>query len=297
MREARGEGCVADPQHDESTEARTNRAEPLDGLQQGPTASTSAIAPLLDGLAEDQDVEPKRSTTSRAQRPTAAGFARFSTAVGPLDQRASSTGRPKLLALKWRGWTREPGSRKLWGLVSMTDPTEFETLYHEAAPATLAWIALHVRAPLRSELDPEDLLQEVVARAFAKLEDYDPERGSFRGWLFGFARNVLNQALERVAVGGRRIEWSTQAVALVPDSTTTFTRRVARAEETAQLTEALDQLPEEDRLLVGYRGLEELPLEEVARRMGLTLAATGKRWERLRAKLREVGPIASLFAE
>lgn len=55
------------------------------------------------------------------------------------------------------------------------------------------------------DADAADLMQEslrIVAQAIKQL-DYDPQRGSFRGWLFTVVRNQLFRFWSRHALGGR----------------------------------------------------------------------------------------------
>ena len=68
---------------------------------------------------------------------------------------------------------------------------------------------------------------------------------------------------------------------------TAVSMRLSRDEGLAAFRAEVDALPEDDRKLVVHCGLEGLPLGEVAQRLGLSTEATGKRWQRLRARLAE----------
>ena len=81
---------------------------------------------------------------------------------------------------------RDPRDRIAWG--------EFVELY---APLIHAYGMHHGL----QDADAADLAQEVlrrVARSAAGFE-YDPSRGSFRGWLFTVTRNELSKLVERGA--------------------------------------------------------------------------------------------------
>jgi RNA polymerase sigma-70 factor (ECF subfamily) len=85
----------------------------------------------------------------------------------------SVTTRPSLLVR-----IRDHGDRQAWG--------EFVDIY---APMVYGY----AQKQGLQEADAADLTQEVlraVARAVPRLE-YDPTRGSFRGWLFAVVRNKL----------------------------------------------------------------------------------------------------------
>ena len=81
------------------------------------------------------------------------------------------------------------------------------------------------------------------------------------------------------------------SAAWAPLSTTLWcvrlvSRRVSRDEELGRFREAVAALPEDERKLVLHCGLEGLPLREVGERLGISEEAAGKRWQRLRARLR-----------
>ena len=172
---------------------------------------------------------------------------------------------------------------------STSTDAPFSDSYREAAPAVFAWVGAHLGPGLRSELDPEDVLQEVACRAFARQADYDPEQGPFRAWLFGIARNVLFQSLERMTGSGRPDrEWlTTGGLSRVPEEATSVTRRVARDDSQRRFLDLVDDLTEEERALVLQRGLEGLPHEEIATELGIEPATAAKRWGRLVPRLRE----------
>ncbi len=165
----------------------------------------------------------------------------------------------------------------------------FAELYGKVAPAVYGWAGLHLRGALRARLDPEDVLQEVSCRAFERFATFDPAQGEFRAWIFGIARNVLHKALRQLArpeAPAAADAWAPGVTAL-PDTATSITRRVARDESLQEFVDAVGEWSEEDRKLLILRGLEGLPHEEVARRLGLNTETAAKRWQRLRERLRQ----------
>src|SRR5437868_10770601 len=79
---------------------------------------------------------------------------------------------------------RDSGDRQAWA--------EFVDVY---GPLVYGFARRHGL----QDADAADLTQEVlhaVAAAVGRL-DYDPQRGSFRGWLFTAVRNRLHNALAR----------------------------------------------------------------------------------------------------
>lgn len=75
----------------------------------------------------------------------------------------------------------------------------------------------------------------------------------------------------------------------VPDSITAISLRLARDENLSAFQDAIQALPEEERDLVLHCGMEGMPHQEVAERLGLNLETVTKRWQRLRKKLIDRG--------
>lgn len=166
-------------------------------------------------------------------------------------------------------------------------PAEFERV----APALYTWARLRIRPQLRAHLDADDLLQEVWARAYARLDHYDPAQGKLRAWLFGIARNALLESLRRLALAPRR-ESSTSGTThgfrldQRAESVTSITKRLARDEAIERLLARVEALPTDERRLFVWCGLEERTCAEAATRLGVSEEAATKRWQRLRARLK-----------
>ncbi len=165
-------------------------------------------------------------------------------------------------------------------------------------PQLLAWFAAQIRASRAFGAEPLDCVNEVWMRALARFNTLDPDAGNIRGWLFGIARNVLNEHRYRAM---RRNASSTddqtveRALSAVEDSITRVSEVLARSEQHQILTKLLDTLDTEDTLLITWHGLEGRPLGEVAVQLGITRDAAAKRWQRLLKELRERGHGLGLF--
>ncbi|MCA8959868.1 MAG: sigma-70 family RNA polymerase sigma factor [Planctomycetes bacterium] len=178
---------------------------------------------------------------------------------------------------------------------------EFLAMYEPVAPAIFAWARLHVHPPLRRRVDPEDVLQEVSFRAFDRFDRFDPDVASFRSWLFGIAHNVLRESLRNLRGRGESVFGPARGSQIAgfdgfAAEATNVSTRIAREEGFVQFLERLEDLPDEDRRLLIYRGLEGRPHQEVADRLGIGSDAAEKRWQRLRKRLQESGLPAGLLA-
>ncbi|MGE3171256.1 MAG: RNA polymerase sigma factor [Planctomycetota bacterium] len=167
-------------------------------------------------------------------------------------------------------------------------PDAFAALHARLAARLYMWSSLRIPRPLWARLHPEDLVQEIWLRVVASLERYEPQRASFRSWVFGIAARTLAENLRRLAV--RRREGVGEAGGVAPDelplAVTSMVRGVARAEELKRLSELIAALPAPDRQLLLWRGLEGLPHGEVATRLCVSPEAAEIRWRRLVSRLR-----------
>jgi RNA polymerase sigma-70 factor (ECF subfamily) len=174
--------------------------------------------------------------------------------------------------------------------------TEFERLYASAVPALVAWTRLRIAGLPDGRIDVEDIVQETWVRAlecFPRLSN----RSGFRHWVIGIAQNVLLEALRRDVRHwrGHRHRDQESHLSQCPDSVTSISRAAARDDGFARLLSLIFELPVEDRQLVLLHGLEERPLASVAERLEISEAAAGKRWQRLRAQLRELPAFVSVL--
>ncbi len=165
----------------------------------------------------------------------------------------------------------------------------FAALHQRLQGPLRLWAELHLRAPLRLRLQPEDLVQEVWARAYAAFGTFDHARSDFRAWLFGIAYNVLREQLRSMRSSGRREPDG--AAALDPvDPRTTVRTGASRDEQGALLLAHAEHLPEDERRLLVWRGLEGLPFAAIGARLGITAVAADSRWRRLCERLRAAFP-------
>jgi RNA polymerase sigma factor (sigma-70 family) len=151
-----------------------------------------------------------------------------------------------------------------------------------------------------SGLDPQDVIQEVWLRGVQGIASYDPSC-SFRGWLLGITKNVLLQGYRRHSYDALRGPGSPSESQLgvlgYPDSVTSISTRLARDEDIRRFLAYVSGLPFDDRMLVVYCGFEEYTCAEAATRLGLSPDAASKRWQSLRAKIRENGSLRALALE
>ena len=132
-----------------------------------------------------------------------------------------------------------------------------------------------------------DLTAETFARALAGRCAFDASRGEPRGWLYGIARHVLADSLARGRVeDGTRRELGLQRLVLDDEAIA----RIGELTDDVALA-ALDGLPEDQRIAVRGRVLEEAEYEELARALHCSPSVVRQRVSRglraLRQRLQE----------
>jgi len=138
--------------------------------------------------------------------------------------------------------------------------TDFSALYQKHA-AEVFRFALYLSG---NQGDAEDITSETFVRVWTSAAHVD--MATVRGYLFTIARNLFLQGLRR---SRRQSELSES---LADGSPGPHARAQHRAELDAVL-ERLQRLPEVDRAAVLMRALEGAPYEEIARALGISVAA------------------------
>jgi RNA polymerase sigma-70 factor (ECF subfamily) len=138
--------------------------------------------------------------------------------------------------------------------------------------------------------DAEDLAQEAFVRAFTRIGQYAPERGTFRNWVLGICANLARG----------QFRWRQRAWAMTRRFAAHERLRVeaAQADEAPdarhdEVSRALDELPLSLRVPVVLKYMENLSVQEIAGTLGIGESAVKMRLargrERLLARLQRIG--------
>lgn len=138
------------------------------------------------------------------------------------------------------------------------EPEAFGALYDRFETRVLRFF---MRATGRAEI-AADLTAEVFAAALASAASYRPERGSARAWLFGIARHELADAWERGRVADRARRALELETLVLSDAAIDRIEQLGDGDGAA--LELLAELPEEQRLAVHGRVIEDRDYEELA---------------------------------
>jgi RNA polymerase sigma factor (sigma-70 family) len=161
------------------------------------------------------------------------------------------------------------------------DPEAFGRFYARHEDFVLAVFVRRIGGG-RPEL-AADLTAETFAQALAARRQFDASRGEPRAWLYGIARHVLARSVDRGRVEDRaRNRLRIERLALDDEA-------IARIEElTGEMAlAALDGLPEEQRLAVRGRVIDEVEYADLAQMLRCSPSLVRQRVSRGLRTLRE----------
>lgn len=136
---------------------------------------------------------------------------------------------------------------------------------------------------LKDRGEAEDSTQEVFFEVYRKAHLYDPARGTVKGWLLRYA---YRRTLRRKLVLGRRAAYHGESIEIV-DEIHQPLPRLTREECRWVLRSALAQLPERQRTTLELTCFENLPLRDVAERLGVSIGCTRHYYYRGLARLQQ----------
>ena len=182
----------------------------------------------------------------------------------------------------------QPRNRRQWSdsallsAIAAPDGAAFGVFYRRHLPAVLAFL-------LRETRDREaaaDLAAEVFAAVLLSAGRYAEQGETAAPWVLGIARNKLMMSFRRGRVEARaRHRLGFQAVTL-DDGDLDRIEEVALGEG-GRLVALVEDLPEEERIAVRSRVLDERPYREIATELRCSELVIRKRVSRGLARMRE----------
>ncbi|MFD1540404.1 RNA polymerase sigma factor [Nonomuraea guangzhouensis] len=144
-------------------------------------------------------------------------------------------------------------------------------------------IYLYVAGRLDTQI-AEDITAETFLLAFDRRHRFDPERGSLRPWLFGFATNLIARHRRKETRHYRAL------ARLGPDPVTEGHENRVVSDVAAQrmrphLAKALAALSSGERDALLLVAVGQLSYDEVAQALGISIGTVGSRLSRARTKI------------
>jgi RNA polymerase sigma-70 factor (ECF subfamily) len=137
---------------------------------------------------------------------------------------------------------------------------------------------------LGDRAEAEDITQEVFLEIYRKAHLYTAERGSVRIWLLQY---VYRRTLRRKAVLRRRAAYRGEPIETLDERPPDPRQRLTQEECRWVLRTGLAQLPTRQRATLELTCFEDLPLREVAARLGVSVGCTRHYYYRGLERLRD----------
>jgi RNA polymerase sigma-70 factor (ECF subfamily) len=135
---------------------------------------------------------------------------------------------------------------------------------------------------LNDRAEAEDITQEVFLEIYRKAHLYSPARGTFRVWLLQY---VYHRTLRRKAVLRRRAAYCGDSIETIEEQAEDGRRGLTRDECRWVLHSLIERLPSRQRITLELTCFEDLPLRDVAARLGVSVGCTRHYYYRGLARL------------
>jgi RNA polymerase sigma-70 factor (ECF subfamily) len=118
----------------------------------------------------------------------------------------------------------------------------------------------------------DDIAQEVFIVAYNKFDEFDPQKGNWGNWLWGIARNLIQNELHKSARHTRIINNSLTEV-LLEKSSQSFVDKIHEKEVFATMIDCIEKLPAKSRDLFKKRYQQQENATELAQQIASTAEA------------------------
>jgi RNA polymerase sigma-70 factor (ECF subfamily) len=160
---------------------------------------------------------------------------------------------------------------------AQNDPSRFAELYENNFTRVYAFVARRVR----DRAEAEDVTAEVFQQALANLGRFQWRGVPFAAWLLRIAANALADRWQRAA---RSVEVPAEDGQIENEAGAAETAEVERR---AMLFQLVDRLPDDQRLVVVRRFVDQKSIREIAQELGRSEGAVKQLQFRALETLRE----------
>lgn len=160
---------------------------------------------------------------------------------------------------------------------------QFIAQYHEVKDKVFTYLMYRVNFNRETA---EDLLMDIILKAYENLDKFDPEKGSFKGWVFAIAHNELVNYWR-----GNEVRPPTEDLSKYENHT--YSKYMADTEtsqnmETKKIWQILEFMSASDKEIILLRFMDELNYEEISNVTGKDQGAVRTQLSRALEKFRNL---------
>ena len=167
-------------------------------------------------------------------------------------------------------------------VASRGDREAFGALFEHFAPRIKGFL---IRTGCSAD-EAEEIAQVTMIAVWSKAAQFDPASAGAAAWIFTIARNQRIDAVRRAARVGR--PGPETALDEEPDPGLPADSIMARVEDTARVTAAIEKLSAEQSTVIRLSFIEEQPHSEIATALGLPLGTVKSRIRLAMNRLRQL---------
>ncbi len=162
-------------------------------------------------------------------------------------------------------------TRHLYRQAHGGDRAALEQLLERVRPRLEAWVAARLGPALRSRLQADDLVQEILIKAYAAIPSFEPrEKRAFYAWLFTIGRNTMLDSHKQLDAAKRRATREEALHSGIAGGGTTPSEAAVRNEEQERFLAALANLAPRYREIVCLRRIENVDNQQAAAQLGIS---------------------------
>lgn len=162
-----------------------------------------------------------------------------------------------------------------------TDDQSFAEVFDQHYPSVCRFLRRRVNAELASDLTAETFLI-----ALKDFDRFDPDRGTYRAWLFGIASNLMRHELRRERRELRAFARS-GIDPVASDWTNDSDRRIDAVRQSQRLARGLASLRADDREALLLYCWANLSYPEIGQALGVPPGTVKSRISRARSRMRK----------
>ena len=188
----------------------------------------------------------------------------------------SSSSDPEIQQEGTEGVPVEGETVKLLKRVQTGDRKSLEQLFERYAARVKQIVALHMKQPVSSLAEHDDIVQEALLRAYKRIESFALQStGTFYSYMVRCVRAAIVDACRKERArkrGDGSVKSFTEfklVACIFPSGTPTPSAIISGKETEEQIEQALCNLSDKDRHLIMYRCLYGMTFGEISQKLGL----------------------------